>query len=84
MTFDGEDDLLRQLRPGIDGLVLESGRCRGTFLPAVWQTLPEPSQFLNQLKVKAGLHPDTWPDDARVMRYTCESIQENRIDPDGV
>ncbi len=76
MTFDGEDDLLRQLRPGVDGLVLESGRCRGTFLPAVWQTLPEPRQFLNQLKVKAGLHPDAWPDDAKVMRYTCESIQE--------
>lgn len=76
MTFDSEDDLLRQLRPGVDGLVLEAGRCRGTFLPAVWQTLPQPRQFLNQLKVKAGLHPDAWPDDMRVMRYTCESIEE--------
>jgi len=76
MAFDGEDDLLRQLRPGVDGLVLEAGRCRGTFLPAVWQTLPQPQQFLNQLKVKAGLHPDAWPEDARVLRYTCESIGE--------
>ncbi len=76
MTFDSEEDLLRQLRPGVDGLVLEAGRCRGTFLPAVWQTLPEPRQFLDQLKVKAGLHPDAWPGDARVLRYTCESIGE--------
>ena len=76
MTFNDEDDLLRQLRPGVDGLVLEAGRCRGTFLPAVWQALPKPQQFLNQLKVKAGLHPDAWPNDARVLRYTCESIEE--------
>jgi len=76
VTFDDEDDLLRQLRPGVDGLVLESGRCRGTFLPAVWETLPEPKRFLDQLKVKAGLHPDAWPTDARVLRYTCESIEE--------
>jgi uncharacterized protein len=76
MIFHSEEDLLSQLRPGVDGLVLESGRCRGTFLPAVWKTLPEPCQFLDQLKVKAGLHPDAWPDDARVMRYTCESIGE--------
>lgn len=76
VTFESEADLLTQLRPGVDGLVLETGRCRGTFLPAVWDTLPEPQQFLNQLKVKAGLHPDAWPDDARVLRYTCESIEE--------
>lgn len=74
MTFTDENDLLRQLRPGVDGLVLEAGRCRGTFLPAVWQTLPDPRKFLEQLKVKAGLHPDAWPEDARVLRYTSESI----------
>ena len=74
MMFTGEDDLLSQLRPGVDGLVLEAGRCRGTFLPTVWQTLPEPRKFLEQLKVKAGLHPDAWPADARVLRYTSESF----------
>lgn len=76
MTFESEEDLLQQLRPNVDGLVLESGRYRGTFLPAVWQTLPEPADFLNQLKVKAGLSPNAWPDDVRVMRYTSESIEE--------
>ncbi len=75
MSFTSEADLLDQLRPGIDGLVLESGRCRGTFLPAVWQTLPEPERFLAQLKVKAGLPPDAWPSDVRVQRYTSESVE---------
>jgi uncharacterized protein len=75
MTFVDEEDLLRQLRPGTDGLVLDAGRYRGTFLPAVWETLPEPEQFLSHLKVKAGLASDAWPADARVMRYTCESVE---------
>ena len=74
MSFTDEADLLRQIRPGVDGLVLESGRRRGTFLPAVWQTLPEPEHFLSQLKVKAGLPTDAWPSDVRVLRYTCESM----------
>ncbi len=77
MTFEGEDDLLRQLRPGVDGLVLEAGRCRGTFLPAVWQTLTDPRRFLDQLKVKAGLASNAWPDDLHISRYTCESISQD-------
>lgn len=79
MNFQDEDDLLRQLRPGVDGLVLEAGRCRGTFLPAVWQTLPNPKQFLGQLKVKAGLLPDAWPKDIQISRYTCVSISKNDL-----
>lgn len=75
MSFADEADLLGQLRPGVDGLVLEAGRCRGTFLPAVWETLSEPEVFLSQLKVKAGLHPDAWPEDLRVMRYTSEAVE---------
>ncbi len=74
MAFEDEADLLRQIRPGVDGLVLEAGRCRGTFLPAVWETLREPEKFLSQLKVKAGLHPDAWPSDVCVLRYTSESV----------
>ena len=76
MTFDSESELLSQLRPGVDGLVLEAGRCRSTFLPTVWETLPQPQMFLNQLKVKAGLKEDAWPKDIRVSRYTSESFGE--------
>lgn len=75
MTFTDEADLLRQLRPGVDGLILEFPGHRGTFLPAVWDTLPDPATFLRHLKVKAGLQPDDWPHGIRVSRYAAEDIE---------
>lgn len=72
MTFNSEDDLAAQLRPGVDGLILEDKGRRGTFLPSVWKSLPDPVGFLRQLKVKAGLHPGYWSDTLTVSRYTAE------------
>jgi AmmeMemoRadiSam system protein A len=69
-----EADLLRQMRPGVDGLILEEGRHRGTFLPSVWESLPLPEQFLAHLKLKAGLLPDYWSEDLRLARYTTEAF----------
>jgi AmmeMemoRadiSam system protein A len=69
-----ESDLLRQLRPGIDGLVLRNQTHHGTFLPSVWEGLAEPAEFVRQLKRKAGLPQDDWSDDWEVLRYTVESI----------
>jgi len=74
MNFASEQELVSQLRPGIDGLILEEGYRRGTFLPAVWESLPEPQAFLRQLKLKAGLHPDYWSDRLKVYRYHTEVI----------
>lgn len=74
MHFTSEADLLRQLRPGRDGLILLEGRWRGTFLPSVWETLPHPKEFLRHLKQKAGLPPDYWSDSVQVSRYTTEYI----------
>lgn len=74
MRFDNEGDLCDQLRPGRDGLILQSGRKRGTFLPKVWDALETPEKFLNGLKVKAGLDRDTWPDDVQIHRYAAESF----------
>jgi len=45
MSFASEEDAIGQLRPNIDGVILECGRHRGTFLPQVWESLPEPRQF---------------------------------------
>lgn len=72
MAVRDEADLLRQLRPGIDGLVLEDGARRGTFLPSVWEQLPDPRDFLAHLKRKAGLPPGHWSPTLRVSRYTCQ------------
>lgn len=66
-----EEELLRQLRPGVDGLIIESGRHRATFLPSVWESLPQPREFLSALKRKAGLTADT-PTLLTSFRYTTE------------
>lgn len=76
ISFESEQDLLAQLRPGVDGLVLSSGHHRGTFLPSVWEQLPQPQEFLRHLKLKAGLTPDYWSDDLEVSRYHTESFAE--------
>lgn len=72
--FRNEQELLQQLRPGIDGVVLQDGRHRATFLPQVWESLPEPAAFIAQLKHKAGLPAHYWSDTLTVRRYTVESI----------
>jgi len=73
--FENEQDLLTKIRPGIDGLVLEDGPHRGTFLPAVWESLADKRAFLQHLKMKAGLPPDYWSENLRVWRYTAEVIE---------
>jgi len=75
MHFTSEEDLISQLRPGIDGLILSDGVYHGTFLPAVWESLSDPALFLQHLKVKAGLSPDYWSDTFTVERYTVDSIE---------
>ncbi len=74
MTFNSQEDLLTQLRPGIDGLIIQEGNRRGTFLPSVWESLPEASGFLSHLKLKAGLPEDYWSDSVQVWRYATESF----------
>ena len=64
-----EADLLARLRPNVDGLVIEYGHHRATFLPQVWETLPEPRAFLAALKRKAGLPADFWSPQMNVARY---------------
>lgn len=77
MSFTSEDDLIRQLRPGDDGLILSDRGQRGTFLPMVWDDLPDPVQFWQHLKRKAGLPPDYWSETLTVERYRAESFAES-------
>jgi len=60
LEYTNPDDLLAKIRPGIDGLVLRDGMRRATFLPQVWEKLPDPTTFLNQLCLKLGGAPDLW------------------------
>ena len=75
-----EEEVLAQLVPGQDGLILEDRGARGTFLPSVWESLPEPRDFLRQLKRKAGLPEDHWSDHLRISRYHTESFGEKSLD----
>lgn len=71
---ESEPDLLARVRPGVDGLILIEGNRRGTLLPSVWESLPEPAAFVGTLKRKAGLPEDYWSDTLRLYRYTAESF----------
>lgn len=73
-----EAELLSALRTGEDGLVLQAGEHRATFLPAVWESLPTPERFLAELKRKAGLPSHYWSDEVRFWRYHTESFGEER------
>ena len=74
IEFTTEDNLISQIRPGIDGLILEDGYHKGTFLPSVWESIHNSSDFLIHLKQKAGLPKDYWSDSIRVQRYTVEAF----------
>jgi AmmeMemoRadiSam system protein A len=71
-----EQELLSVVQPGRDGLVVEAGPLRATFLPQVWESLPEPAEFVRRLKMKAGLGPDARPPGMRWWRFTVESYEE--------
>ena len=76
LVCSDEQDALRQLRPGTDGVVLEYGHHSSTFLPQVWESLREPAEFVAHLKQKAGLPPDLWDGNMKLMRYTVAKWRE--------
>ena len=69
LSFADEADLLAQIRAGEDGLILEAQGRRGTFLPQVWESIPDTRAFLAELAKKAGLAPETPLAGCRILRY---------------
>jgi AmmeMemoRadiSam system protein A len=65
------EEVLAQLRPHVDGLVVGLGSRRGLFLPAVWEQLTGPDEFLDHLLLKAGLAPRAWPVGMTASRFTA-------------
>lgn len=77
IDYDGtEAGAIAALRPGVDGVILRRGRHRATFLPQVWEQLPEPREFLAHLRRKAGIVEPGWPDGIRLERYGVRSWHE--------
>ncbi|MDO4183716.1 MAG: AmmeMemoRadiSam system protein B [Rhodospirillales bacterium] len=77
INYKDEADLLSQLRPGVDGLVIRDGNRQGLFLPSVWEQIPDSKNFLNNLKLKAGMSPSFWSNDIKVYRFRTVEIKEN-------
>ena len=80
LSFTNEDEALVQLRQGIDGVVFACGQYRSTFLPQVWQQLPDTKTFMAHLKQKAGLSSDFWAEDVKLYRYTVTKWKEAEFD----
>lgn len=76
VEFRDEADLVSRIRPGRDGLLISWGRHRGTFLPVVWEQLPDVSAFWAQLKRKAGLPPEFWSDELECWRYEAIKVTD--------
>jgi AmmeMemoRadiSam system protein B/AmmeMemoRadiSam system protein A len=81
IAFDGHADLLRRLRPGLDGVILELDEesKRATFLPQVWEDLSDPEQFIARLKHKACIAPGTDTRRCRVKRYSVLKWREAEL-----
>lgn len=78
ISFNSEDDLLTQIQTNVDGLLLKSRGLQATFLPSVWEQLPEKENFLQHLKQKAGFSKSYWSDDLDVFRYTVTYFEEGQ------
>ena len=76
LHFRTEAEARAQLRPGVDGLILSCEGQRGVFLPQVWEQLPTPRDFLDQLKRKAGLSPGFWSPAVQLERFEVTKFSE--------
>ena len=77
LAAGSEKDALAVLRPGVDGVVFEYAHYRSTFLPQVWEQLPDPAEFMAHLKRKAGVPKEFWAEGVRLSRYTVSKWKES-------
>ena len=77
VKLKSQNDLLKVLEPGKDGLIIQKGNCSGLFLPQVWEELPSKEDFLSHLCEKAGLAPDEWLEsDAKFYKFQVKAFKE--------
>lgn len=73
-----EADLVRQLRPHIDGLTLQEGANHGALIPSAWKIIPDPAEFVRRLKSKAGLREDYWSENLLIKRFITSSFDSHQ------
>ena len=79
MEIAEEGELLQKMRVGTDGIVLDDGARRATFLPAVWEKIPDPAMFIAQLKRKGRFGADEWPASMHVYRFEVEEFDRGDL-----
>ncbi len=85
LEYSDSDDLIRKLKPGVDGVIIEKHNNRATFLPQVWDQLKDPHAFLGHLCTKAGLPSDEWKKGSlKVSLYQVQSFEEKMISSEDV
>lgn len=78
LSYRGADDLLNSLRPGVDGVIIKKGYRQATFLPQVWEQLPDKKEFLTHLCLKAGLDGYAWKKEKlEVSTYQVQAFEEH-------
>jgi AmmeMemoRadiSam system protein A len=78
LEYEDAKDLLSKLRPGIDGVIIKKGFHQATFLPQVWEQLPNKEEFLTHLCIKAGLDGDAWrKEKLEVLTYQVQAFEEH-------
>ncbi len=79
LEYKSPDELIAKLRPGVDGVVFGLRGDRSTYLPQVWEQLPDKEQFLRQLALKAGLRASAWKDpEAAFLTYQVQAFKEGK------
>ncbi|MFH1975542.1 MAG: AmmeMemoRadiSam system protein B [Pseudomonadota bacterium] len=77
LEYKDSNDLIKKLRPGVDGVIIRKGRASATFLPQVWEQLKRPEDFLSHLCTKAGLPSDSWKNSKlEVLTYNVQYFEE--------
>ena len=78
LNYSDSEDLLEKLRPGVDGVIIKKGFHQATFLPQVWEQLPDKKEFLTHLCLKAGLERDSWKrEELEVSTYQVQAFEEH-------
>lgn len=77
IVYQNEADLLSKINQNKDGLIIRDGDRQGLFLPSVWEQLPDKQEFLNNLKLKAGMSPSYWSNKIKVYRFRTLEIKED-------
>ena len=78
LVYSGKDDLVSKLEPGVDGVIISKGSAGATFLPQVWEQLPDTKDFLSHLCRKAGLSADEWEKgELEIKIYHVQCFQED-------